>query len=720
MSQYTSFVAVDEKDAEEIAKQRAAQPPRRMLVPVPLPEGTEWEGFFGPLGEGQDEVLELAATSNYTAGHKFTIDGLSRYGGLGGLGGGGFGGGVYGGRPMPASQPALRVGYGLPANLSAFRMSHQQAGQAPFPSRAAISADRRYARFTPMPLFSGIGRVSASRPANGKAIVSFEQVAGEVADLNEISIAGGTYTANVLAANTEGLAKAAQQRLEAGRKRSEKKEFGEARADLVRAYFLATAAANRGNHQAAQTAGAAMTELKSLHTDRVQAWKKATPALGTKLDLVLRNMAVGEALDAIAQAATLRIRLLDGSVEDASDMLAGRHVRISYLDLRGATAAQALDWMLQPLRLSWQPEVDRGAANAILVGSDRRMPRISAWVYDVSTIALPSEKEFEEIGDRNKAVAMAKENAEQFVDAVRKALKASEEEVTWFAPGQLLVIGKRETHGQAAEVIAQLSDPEAKPTGSLAALHTKTSGRAQDRRERVQKVRELSRLMETIAVHDEFSWKLLAAALAGQVDEEALTELQIAWRAEETKKLLDGKGASISLRSAWAITAASRMLSGRNEISVLADSVRDGCRPAAEKAVGAIKDTPQDLAAVLAAAYAAMAIGDADLSDRVLAELPDNVTADSPTAGAVFAARGLLGESPRIDSQQLASLIAAGRISGEDITVLFAMACHRAGGETWTTFRAEMSGLLGKQPLPGNVVVLVNRLSGNVPQLARR
>jgi Ca-activated chloride channel homolog len=45
MSQYTSFVAVDAKQAEQI--QTSARPPRRMLVPVPLPEGTRWEGFYG-------------------------------------------------------------------------------------------------------------------------------------------------------------------------------------------------------------------------------------------------------------------------------------------------------------------------------------------------------------------------------------------------------------------------------------------------------------------------------------------------------------------------------------------------------------------------------------------------------------------------------------------------------------------------------------------------
>jgi len=720
MSQYTSFVAVDEKDAEEIAKQRPAQPPRRMLVPVPLPEGAQWEGFFGPLGEGQDEVSELAARLTVKKGQSLAMNGLGRQGGMGyGFGGGGFAGRRSAGA-MSASGPMPMALQPMPATSSMSLLSRQQARRATLSRRgrgASASTDRRlYLRYTPS---AASGPVASPRLSAGAVVESLKEAA-PAAEGEGLFIAGGTYTANVLAANTEGLAKVAQQLLDTGRKQLEKKEHDGARVDLVRAYFLATAAANRGNHQAAQTAGAAMAELESLHTHRVEAWRKAMPGLGTKLDVVLRDMSVGEALDAIAGAAKLRIRLLDGSVEDAGDMLAGRNARVSYLDLRGATVAQALDWMLQPLRLTWQPEVDRSAAKTILVGSDRRMPRIAAWVYDVSTIALPTKKEFEGIKDRNKAVAMAKENAEQFIDAVKKALKASGEEVTWFAPGQLLVIGKREMHGQAADVIAQLSDPEAKPAGSLAALHKKTSQQAQDRRERVQKVRELHRRRETIAVHDEFSWKLLAAALVGQVDQEALAELQIAWRAEETKKLLDGKGAGISLRSAWAITAASRMLPGRKEVSVLADQVRDECRPAAEKAIAMLKDTPQDLSVVLAAVYAAMTMGDPDLSTKVLAALPDKATADSPTAGAVFAARGLLGEPLRTDSQQLASLITAGRISGEDITVLVAMACDRAGGETWAAFRAEMRGLLGKQPLPGSVVVLVNRLSGNMQQLAKR
>jgi hypothetical protein len=57
-------------------------------------------------------------------------------------------------------------------------------------------------------------------------------------------------------------------------------------------------------------------------------------------------------------------------------------------------------------------------------------------------------------------------------------------------------------------------------------------------------------------------------------------------------------------------------------------------------------------------------------------------------------------------------------IQGDDLVVLTALACRRAGGEAWTAFRAESQSLLGNQPLSGAVVVLVNRLSGPNVKLA--
>jgi hypothetical protein len=213
---------------------------------------------------------------------------------------------------------------------------------------------------------------------------------------------------------------------------------------------------------------------------------------------------------------------------------------------------------------------------------------------------------------------------------------------------------------------------------------------------------------------------LLAAALGGELDMEALTELQIAWKADETKRLLDGQGAGIALRSAWTVTAASRALSDQQELSTLADSVREQCRPATDKALAALKEKPQDPSAVLAAAYAAMTMNDKNLNAKVLAALPDEAPGSAPTGAALLAARNLLCDSTQIQSERLRKLIETGGITGEDVTVLLALACHRAGGETWTVFRAHMRDLLGEQPLPGSVIVLVNRLGGKVMQVARK
>ncbi len=51
-------------------------------------------------------------------------------------------------------------------------------------------------------------------------------------------------------------------------------------------------------------------------------------------------------------------------------------------------------------------------------------------------------------------------------------------------------------------------------------------------------------------------------------------------------------------------------------------------------------------------------------------------------------------------------------VRGPDRVALTALAGRRAGGEAWRTFRAEARPLLGDQPLPGTVVVLLGHLSG--------
>jgi Ca-activated chloride channel family protein len=711
MSQYTSFVAVDAKEAGKI-KDRPAQPPRRMLVPVPLPEGTSWEGFFGPTGETPSaEVRQFGGSPApqapaKAAGRYRALDALSRqsaYGsGMGGMAGPGM---MSGDASGPASKAMPRVMPSASAPASTPAMGKPQSAAEPLSYRLAGRAGESKQKFE-----GRLGEASR-RPTAGvflrRARGPREESPMDRSDKDGYFFDGRGMLPQVLPDATQPIVNAARQLLDAGRKRLEKKGYDDAQTDLDRACFLARAAANRGDSSAVPIADQAMAELESLHAVRVEAWKKQVPGLSTKLDLVLRDVSVDEALQATAKAAGLEIRLVKGSIGDVEWLLASGNARVNYLDLRGATVAQALDWALQPLRLTWEPEE---SGKAILAGSQRRLSRVSGWVYDVAAIALPSSKE---LGKSDKTAERYRETAEEFLAAIRKSLGLSEKEITWFALGQLLVIGDLRTHGQVADLLSQLADPEAKPAPTLASLHEKTSRRAGERRENVAGLREQDRLTAVAATHDEQSWRLLSAAMAGQLDLEALTELQIAWKADETARLLDGTGLLSAWRSAWAIATASRLVADQPELASLADAVRGRCQPAVPKAVASLKQNPQDLETALAAVYATMTLNDPELRALALAALSDKGGVDRPLAGLELAARVLLGEAREVPGEPFGKLVDEDAIQGEDVVVLMALACRRADTASWAAFRAAMSEILSNQPLPGEVVVLVHRLSGH-------
>ena len=62
-------------------------------------------------------------------------------------------------------------------------------------------------------------------------------------------------------------------------------------------------------------------------------------------------------------------------------------------------------------------------------------------------------------------------------------------------------------------------------------------------------------------------------------------------------------------------------------------------------------------------------------------------------------ARGELEGSPDVVGLKVRHLV-------EDLV------CRQAGGDLWEQFRGESRDLLGGQPLPGELVVLVQRLTG--------
>jgi len=98
-----------------------------------------------------------------------------------------------------------------------------------------------------------------------------------------------------------------------------------------------------------------------------------------------------------------------------------------------------------------------------------------------------------------------------------------------------------------------------------------------------------------------------------------------------------------------------------------------------------------------------MVAGDAEVENKVLDLIPEG-----------HACRALLVEPKKIDTRRLTAALDANTVRGDDLVVLTALACRRAGDDAWSTLRAERRNLLGEQALSGDVIVLVNNLEGAV------
>jgi hypothetical protein len=402
-----------------------------------------------------------------------------------------------------------------------------------------------------------------------------------------------------------------------------------------------------------------------------------------------------------------------------------------FLDLRNATVAQAMDWILVPARMTWR--VEKGA---VVAATARRAPGEAAWIYDVSLAAISAADEFGKDNDYNKCVAVAKKAADAFLAGFRKGLGAKDEDVLWYGPGQLLVIGDADLHAAAAKLCAALADPKAKLDGDLADLQKVTAKRAEGRREAAAKLLAATDKARTARTLADQSWSLLAASMQGRLDLEALTEVEVAWHQPATAEFLKGKAAVVVLRSAWAITEASRALPKDEELAVAARSASQRMKPAADAALAALEKSPDDAKAYFQVLYAAMAMrDDAAYIGRARAALEK---ADASKLGRwPVVAAAILGPVAKADAKALRELVAellglgdqrgpgatvqaaaAGGLGEGDVIALAALACRRAGGGAWENFRAESKNLLGNRPLDGSIVIFVSNLGGPKVALA--
>jgi hypothetical protein len=275
-----------------------------------------------------------------------------------------------------------------------------------------------------------------------------------------------------------------------------------------------------------------------------------------------------------------------------------------------------------------------------------------------------------------------------------------------------LITGSAETHALAAKLFANLADPRFKPPVPKAKLHRATSSRAQQRSAAEAAQLPARQLVAAAAAHEDFGWPLLAAAAVGQLDAEALAELQIAWKSPGTTELLDGRGAGIALRSLWILCEASRALPDEPELRALAAAARQQSADATGRTLLALQQNPDDIEAFGGVLYAALAFSaDTEFRDQAFSCLARNRRQDSPLAGARTLATALLAEPGSIQADALTQLVSSDLVAGQDMLVLAALACRRAGGDAWATFRAESPRLLAASPLPGSVTVLVSRLS---------
>jgi hypothetical protein len=709
MSQYTSFVAVDDK-AAPLAE--PAKPPRRMLVPVPLPEGTRWEGFFG--GEREElreaefafgmrykgEAKKLAELSELAGAARprlrsfhFHLEQLGRDGRqqsqLNRL----YAGSQLATRAalLPAIQPALsgpaggwREGYGRYDRYGGFGGANGAAAgrEVWFSRRGGAIA---------------LGKEGRTQLALG---LDFD---ADFFDGVQVQDGEFAYAATALAAQSGKAAEAARKALETATAKEAPQDRAALRRLFTRACLLDLAAAGAGQSDGS-VASQAIERLSDLHEQDVKEWSAKLPQLQAKLDLVIRDASLAEALAQVGKAAKLKVGLVEGSLADAT-ALTGQEPRISYLDLRHATVAQALDWILQPARLTWSPE-----DQSIVATSDRRRSGESAWIYDVAAIALPLSEDLTKLNDHQKAVAESQKAADEFLTAIRQALKADgDEQVLWYAPGQLLVFGDAKRHAATAAAIDALEEGNDRPADELGALSEVTRKRFAARKEKLAKAQAAGRKLDVASAHEQFSWQLLAAAYGGQLDLESLTELQIAWKSAETGELLAGPARPLVMRSLFTICEASRTLSNEKELAALATAARSQAKTAADAALAALDKDRKDTAALAGVLYAALANPDDEYRAKALPLLVPIADEGEAAAGLRTLARVLIGKRANVDRAALAEMLTRDP-GGADLIVLLAIASREAGGQTWSTFRAQSRDLLGSQPLPGEVVVLVNRM----------
>ena len=221
--------------------------------------------------------------------------------------------------------------------------------------------------------------------------------------------------------------------------------------------------------------------------------------------------------------------------------------------------------------------------------------------------------------------------------------------------------------------------------------------------------------VERVSVQPEFlrkslivpSWRLLAGAIDGKVDKEALTTLQKAWEDPLLEAIITGGNQYIAARSAWCIRTAAQAVPTDVELTALSERVLSK--------VTKIKlpKLQDNLSAYLSTLYAVLARqGDADkdMAKSLLMKMDKNAHISMKTARLI--AEGLLKPSARND-KALQQALSTRQIYGDDLVLLTCLLAKRRGGQLWQTFREEFPYIARQSRLNGHVAVIISRLEAS-------
>lgn len=655
MSAYTSFVAVDEKD---VIPDAVGRPPRRRTVPLPLPEGVSYEGVFGfdqMIAAEGDEALALRSVA------------------------------ASPGRIRPHS-PRLLERKEVAQIVTPVGVPRSDAPAPPAPMRVggtfgvAGGVAGGVVGGVPGGVLGGSTGAPVARPAPNEA-----RLTDGVAELTAARADQAALAGPALLERAQRGVQEAQAGLERARTHAAKGEIEAARRELRLAYLLAESAGALGP-QAARVVEPILAEWASVDDARRERALKALPALARRLHLVLRNEDVEPALEELAMAAGVSVRVAPGSLGDARELRRGEELRVGFLDLRGAAAADGLDALLGPFGLDWRVE-----EGVIAVSSARRHDGSCVWPYAVSDLTRPTR---DELG-RAPTPADADRALDDLEHVLGRAL-APAAMVALLTPERLVLLGDAGAHERARALLEALRGagkldavgrfaPEERT--ALAALRVKTVARAAAQADSITQRRRASAQAQAAQRLERGTWRLLAGAVEGRLDLEGASELLEACRASAALE------ATPLARAVWALAQA-RAVDPADATLALAE--RHCARTA--------RESPPDAAAPAEGAlYLRLAGAATDAS------LPASADAT------LHAVARLLSSGSQADAEPVLAALADSQLHGDDPVVLAAVALRHAGGGAWARFRNERAAWLGRAALSGEALRVLNRLDSARP-----